>query len=112
MSGPAPSASERRVLALAAVTYELAHVEAGEGEGGLFTVTVCGATPPLRGSTVQVRVAHAKPGTAWRMALRRVEAEATRVAARHANDADGLAARAERHRSAAQAIRDVLFSPP
>lgn len=107
------SASERRVRSLAEVTYRLAHVALDvDAEDGKTWVTVLGEVPPMRGTTVVVRVGHQSAGTAWKMAARRVEREAEAVAASALRRADSLLSDAARHRAKGTRILDALRAPP
>lgn len=102
-------ATERRVREIAAAAWVHHHVESGPAGGGRTAVTVMATVSHMRGMTNVVRVVHRRPGTAWRMALTRLERVADAQARRQLHDADRLVSDAAALRHGAAAVFDALL---
>lgn len=102
-------ATERRVREITAATWSHHHVQSGPAGGGRTAVTVMATLTHTRGLSNVVRVVHKRPGTAWRMALTRLERVADALARRQLYDADRLVSDAAALRYGAAAIFDALL---
>lgn len=102
--------AERAVRRIAADVWDHQAVWGGE-EGGAYAVRIDATVPPLRGTVSVLRVSHAKPGVAWRMAerrLRRLAVERAMADDAKAGEHEARAALLRRH---AAAIRAALGGP-